>query len=69
MLKVVTTQEAAQAIGVPIRTLQRWFIEGRLLAPHIFYVGGQKFWEWKRDDLTRASKLRQRLRPGRPREK
>jgi len=66
---IVSTREAAEELGVSVRTLQRWVADGRLLAPRTVYVGGQKFWNWKRSHLTRAKAIRKELKAGRPKTK
>jgi excisionase family DNA binding protein len=67
--KIVSTRDAAKELGVSVRTLQRWVADNKIPAPKTIYVGGQKFWNWKRIDLARARAIREQLKPGRPRKK
>ena len=45
--RLVTTQEAAQRLGISARTLQRWAAEG-LIKPDFMTLGGQYRWDVER---------------------
>ena len=57
--RLVTTGAAARAIGVDVRTLQRW-VETRLVEPDGYTAGGHMRWDVER--------LRQALRDLRQRD-
>lgn len=52
------TGEAAKAVGVDVRTLQRW-VERKLIEPHGYTAGGHMRWNVERlQDELRALQQR-----------
>lgn len=56
--RLITTGEAAKAIGVDVRTLQRWVKDG-LVEPDGYTAGGHMRWDVERLRTT-LRELRQR---------
>lgn len=46
-VRLVPTGAAAKAVGVDVRTLQRW-VERKLVEPHGFTAGGHMRWDVER---------------------
>jgi DNA-binding transcriptional MerR regulator len=51
--RLVPTGDAAKAVGVDIRTLQRW-VKNKIIKPHGYTAGGHMRWD--------VDRLRQELR-------
>lgn len=61
MPEYVTTGQAARALGMHVRTLQRWVRDGQI-EPHAMTLGGHARWQVERlrEELIEAAKRRQR---------
>ncbi len=59
-MKRYSSSQAAKLIGVTLRTLQTWIMDGKVKAPRLSTVGGVKVRLWSKADIARIRKARRR---------
>ena len=60
-----STREAAKKLGLHLATLQRYLAEGKIPAPPVQEVVGNKFRVWTEDDIDRVQKILPKIANGR----
>jgi excisionase family DNA binding protein len=60
-----STREAAKKLGLHLATLQRYLAEGKIPAPPVQDVGGNKFRVWTEDDIDRVREILPKIANGR----
>jgi excisionase family DNA binding protein len=61
--KLLTTPEAAKAIGVTRETIRNWIKQGRVKPPNL-KIGGLRL--WSEVDVARLRKAQKAIKIGRP---
>jgi hypothetical protein len=69
VLKIITTEQAAETLGVTGRTLRRWLAARRLPVPEKLSINGQTVFNWTPADLARARRVKAQSKPGRPKKR
>lgn len=65
MKRTYGTKEAAQKIGVDLRTLHRWMADGKLKPSHGQPYGGNRtLWLFTDADITKGRKVKATQKPG-----
>ena len=58
MKKTYSTSEAADKIGVALRTLNRWLADDKVKpAVSVPMGGGRTLWRWSKVDIAKARKI------------
>jgi excisionase family DNA binding protein len=65
MKRSFSTREAAEKLGVTLKTLQRHVSAGTIPAPAIVKVGGVSVRLWTKRDIEKARKILAATKPGR----
>ena len=55
------TLEAAKAVGLSLRTLDRWMAEGKVKAPKLIVVHGRAVRLWTQKDIARLRKVKEEI--------
>jgi predicted site-specific integrase-resolvase len=64
-MKTYSTKQAAQKIGVSLRTLNNWLADGRIKPSHgTPYGGGRTLWIFTEADISKGRKLKGTQKPG-----
>jgi excisionase family DNA binding protein len=58
MKKRLTTEGAAEAVGIARHTLQRWISEGRIKAPKPILRNGRAVRLWSKTDVKRLGNIK-----------
>jgi len=60
-----STREAAKKLRLHLATLQRYMAEGKVPAPPVQDLGGNKFRMWSDDDIDRVREILPKIANGR----
>ncbi|MBZ5506878.1 MAG: helix-turn-helix domain-containing protein [Acidobacteriia bacterium] len=64
-MKQYTTREAAQKLGLDVRSIQRYITAGKISVPPVQSLGGGKFRVWTEQDIEHVRKLLPKIANGR----
>lgn len=64
-MKTYSTREAAKLLGIHLVTLQRHIAAGKISAPPVQHIGGNRFRAWTLRDIERVRKALPRIANGR----
>lgn len=65
IMKRYSTREAAQALGLDWRTIQRYLAARKIPAPPVERIGGGKYRAWTIEDIARVRSILPKIKNGR----
>lgn len=60
-----STRDAAKLLGLHLATIQRYLAEGKIPAPPVTDLGGNKFRVWSDEDIEKVREVLPRIANGR----
>ena len=60
-----STRQAAKKLGIDVSTLSRHVSSGKVPAPEIIEIGGNKVHSWTEEDIERVRKILPTIKNGR----
>ena len=64
-MKQYTTREAAQKLGLNVKSIQRYIAAGKISAPPVQNLGGGKFRVWTEPEIEHVRQLLPKIANGR----